>query len=94
MTDQEMIDLLGKIEVGTEITIGVKCFDRAILPMQGKYMGNLEQHGFYGSGSWGLYKSYPENTPCYRFLFKEIRRRKKCIFPKIGYDIDYIKIAE
>ena len=94
MTDQEMIDLLSGIEVRTEIVIGVKCFDGSVSAIQGKYMGNLEQYGFYRDGSWGLCKTDTKSTPCYRFDFERFGTRRMIVTLGIGLDIDYIKIAE
>lgn len=94
MTDQEMIDLLGKIDVGAVVIIGGRCMDGSIKAIQGKYMGDLRQHGFYGNGSWGLCKTDTKSTPCYRFDFERFGTRSMIVTLGIGLDIDYIKLTE
>ena len=94
MTDQEMMDLLRKIDVGTEVIIGSRCIDGSIKAIRGKFMGDLRPHGFYGNGSWGLCKTNSKEAPCYRFCFMMLGARSKCMIPKIGFDVDYIKLLE
>lgn len=94
MTDQEMIDLLRKIDVGTEVIIGSRCIDGSIKAIRGKFMGDLRPHGFYGNGSWGLRKTDAKNMPCYRFDFERFGTRRMIVTLGIGLDIDYIKLSE
>lgn len=96
MRDIEMITFLNDMNIGEKIIVGIKSFDNSIVEMQGTYEGELEQYGYYSlNGSWSLYsikKYIPdiEESPCYKFLFKQNRKRKTNIL-KIGFEVGEIK---
>lgn len=97
MTDKEMIDSLNKLQVGSKISIGLEDIFGTPREVEGCYMGNLEQHGYYSEGGgWGLYsieKQMPElkEIKCYQFEFKEKGKRIIHIY-KIGYRVKNIKV--
>lgn len=97
MDDGDMLNLLNNLSVGDTISVTVELFFGSDINVEGRYMGNLTQHGYYSKcGGWNLYsikKYMPEidEVPCYQFDFKGKRKRSNTTL-KIGFQVKAIKI--
>lgn len=92
MSNEEIVNILKGLEIGTTIEVDIKCLD-GILKEVGKYKGDLKQKGYLCScGGWSCYKS-EGYKPCYQFLFTPKGKRRLFIM-QIGYSVVGVRVIK